>query len=223
MKNRANVNRNDASAFEYIIKDFNRLEYDSSRDDIIKIISTMAKRFRTDIKSKVLNSNTDYKIKFIVKTAVENLLICQNWLSKIKPRSEVQLVVDAYIGSYSDTINHFKKEYSEICPEVFANQDIQEAQNKGKQSNIARIFIDYGFQVFSSWIEIKNSDSDIAYVYRKLKEDKLIFDYIGESEFVNFLCDNDFVDRPIGKLKSLHRISDKGRLLHYDSLKQLYS
>ncbi|ALM07749.1 hypothetical protein SB49_07980 [Sediminicola sp. YIK13] len=222
-KNRANVKRNDNSSFIYLLRDFKRLEYDSSREDIVNIISIMAKRFRTDIKSKVLNSNTDYKIKFIVKIVVYNLRMCQNRLSKIKTRPEVQLVVKAYIDSYSDTIKHFKKEYAEICPEAFTYENTQEAQKKSKSSEIARIFRDFGFQIFSSWIEIKNTDSDIAYVYRKLKEDKLIFDYIGESEFINFLYDNDYVDHIIGKLKSLHKISAKGRLFEYNSLKELHS
>lgn len=223
MNNRANIKRNDSSAFKYLLKDFKRLEYDSSRDDIVKIISIMSKRFRTDIKSKVLNANTEYKIKFIVKTVVDNLRMCLYRLSKIKPKPNVQLVVNAYIDSYSDTLKYFKKEYGEICPEIFIYEDTQEAQKKGKQSITARIFSDYGFQVFTSWIEIKNTDSDISYVYRKLKEDKLIFDYIGESEFTNFLYDYNYVNRIIGKLKSLHTISEKGRLFEYNSLKELYS
>lgn len=223
MKNRANIKRKDTSAFKYLLRDFRRLEYDSTKDDIVKIISIMAKRFRTDIKTKVLNSNTDYKIKFILKTVVDNLRMCQNRLSKIKPKPDIQLVVNAYIDSYSDTIKHFKKEYAEICPEVFTYENTREAQKKGKSSIITRIFSDCGFQVFTSWIEIKNTDSDIAYVYRKLKEDKLIFDYIGESEFVNFLYDENYANHIIGKLKSLHQISEKGRLFEYNSLKELYS
>ncbi|WP_430427418.1 hypothetical protein [Maribacter litoralis] len=221
--NKKDNKSSNSSSFRYLLRDINRLEYESSRDDIVKIISIMAARFRADIKSKILNSNNDYKLKFIIKIAVENIRMSQDKLNKIEVRPEVELVVNAYIDSYTETIKKFRKEYAEICPEVFVVENNMETAKGNISDIIGRIFCDYGFQVFTSWIELKNTDSDIAYVYRKLKEDKLIFDYIGESEFTNFLFDYNYVNHTIGKLKSLHTISEKGRLFEYNSLKDLYS
>lgn len=86
-----------------------------------------------------------------------------------------------------------------------------------------RIFKDLkAFLFFESWVSEKKSDSDISYIFRRMKEDKLIHKYIGENEFIDFLLAKNYIMAGPSKLKSLHTISDKGRKPRYEELKQLY-
>lgn len=60
--------------------------------------------------------------------------------------------------------------------------------------------------------------ADYSFIFRRMKDDKYIYEYVEESEFRDFL--NDFYEVDLDKLKTFKKYNDKSVIM-YNYLKSL--
>jgi len=84
-----------------------------------------------------------------------------------------------------------------------------------------RIFCnDYAFRIFKRTKKyVKNPLADYSFFYRKMIEDKLIFESVGESEFRTWLSSEYEVE--IDKMKQLHICSTQSKEQFYSTIKDI--
>ena len=99
-------------------------------------------------------------------------------------------------------------------------------EDKGKEQELnpfPRIFINTNayklFEGFREHIREKYHLADYSFIYRKMQQERLIYEAIGDSEFTRFLFDEYKVE--LEKTKQLNNCSTSFKLKTYQSLKDL--
>lgn len=85
-----------------------------------------------------------------------------------------------------------------------------------------RIFVDkFAFDMFEMLIkDIKERTqlADVSFIFRQMQKDELIYEYVGDSEFRNWLSDEYSIDIDL-KLKTLDRCTTTGKVSNYSNAK----
>lgn len=137
---------------------------------------------------------------------------------------------DTFIKHSKHDIKHIKKfvKYLKLLMEYLSCKSLIESRNttitnlqKESINLYPRFFTSiYAYRVFERLSKtVKNPLADFSFIYRKMIEDKLIYETIGDSEFRQWLSTNYEVE--IDKTKQLHLCSTASKEQLYSTIKSI--
>lgn len=101
------------------------------KTDIEEIAYLSQKKYIEDLKKSILNANTEFKIKTLLLSKIENIEASINLLTTLKLNKIQGIVRSIYLENYHKTLIHINHEYENYLPQI-NNNELNEVIKRAK-------------------------------------------------------------------------------------------